>query len=126
MAVDQQAPAAPPASTHTEHWGLPLLVLISGMFMSVLDTSIINVAVPTIGTTFGSTTDQVAWIVTAYALALGVIVPMSAWLSDRFGATRVYSVALLAFGAASALCGMAWNLESLIAFRIIQAIPGGI
>jgi EmrB/QacA subfamily drug resistance transporter len=107
-------------------WGLPLIVLVSGMFMSVLDTSIINVAVPTIETTFGSTTDEVAWIVTAYALALGVVVPMSAWLADRFGATRVYIAALLLFGIASALCGLAWNLNSLIAFRIIQAIPGGI
>ncbi|HSI26148.1 MAG TPA: DHA2 family efflux MFS transporter permease subunit [Aeromicrobium sp.] len=109
-----------------EHWGLPLLVLVSGMFMSVLDTSIINVAVPTIQSTFGAATDEVAWIVTAYALTLGVIVPLSAWLADRFGSSRVYIVALLLFGAASALCGLAWNLESLIAFRIIQAIPGGI
>lgn len=123
--TEQTSPATPPAAKQ-RGWGLPLLVLISGMFMSVLDTSIINVAVPTIQTTFGSTTDEVAWIVTAYALALGVIVPLSAWLSDRFGATRVYVVSLGLFGIASALCGLAWNLNSLIAFRIIQAIPGGI
>lgn len=116
---------APPAPKQ-RGWGVPLLVLISGMFMSVLDTSIINVAVPTIQTTFGSTTDEVAWIVTAYALALGVIVPLSAWLADRFGATRVYIWSLALFGIASALCGLAWDLNSLIAFRIIQAIPGGI
>jgi EmrB/QacA subfamily drug resistance transporter len=107
-------------------WGLPLIVLVSGMFMSVLDTSIINVAVTTIQTTFGATTDEVAWIVTAYALSLGVIVPLSAWLADRFGATRVYYWALMLFGIASALCGIAWSLNSLIVFRIIQAIPGGI
>jgi EmrB/QacA subfamily drug resistance transporter len=107
-------------------WGLPLVVLVSGMFMSVLDTSIVNVAVPTIERTFGATTDQVAWIVTAYTLSLAVIVPLSAWLADRFGSTLVYCVALIAFGAASALCGLAWNLDSLIAFRVIQAIPGGL
>lgn len=122
--TDPAAQVAPPQAKGG--WGLPLVVLISGMFMSVLDTSIINVAVPTIESTFGSTTDEVAWIVTAYALALGVIVPLSAWLSERFGPTRVYIVALLLFGIASALCGLAWSLNSLIAFRIIQAIPGGI
>jgi len=123
--TEQAPPAAPPAEKQ-RGWGLPLLVLISGMFMSVLDTSIINVAVPTIQTTFGSTTDEVAWIVTAYALALGVIVPLSAWLAARFGAPKVYIVSLGLFGLASALCGLAWDLNSLIAFRIIQAIPGGI
>jgi EmrB/QacA subfamily drug resistance transporter len=122
--TSQSVQVAPPKKERG--WGLPLVVLISGMFMSVLDTSIINVAVPTIESTFGATTDEVAWIVTAYALSLGVIVPLSAWLSERFGPTRVYIVALLLFGIASALCGLAWSLNSLIAFRIIQAIPGGI
>jgi EmrB/QacA subfamily drug resistance transporter len=107
-------------------WGLPLLVLVSGMFMSILDTSIVNVAVPTIESTFGASTDEVAWVVTAYALALGVVVPLSAWLAARFGAARVYSTALVLFGISSALCGLAWNLDSLIAFRILQAIPGGL
>jgi EmrB/QacA subfamily drug resistance transporter len=122
------AQAQRPAPTaQAEHgWGVPLLVLISGMFMSVLDTSIVNVAVPTIQATFGASTDEVAWIVTAYALALGVVVPLSAWLAARFGPARVYAAALLLFGVASALCGLAWNLNSLIAFRVIQAVPGGI
>ncbi|MGI5130612.1 DHA2 family efflux MFS transporter permease subunit [Pseudonocardia sp. CA-107938] len=107
-------------------WGLPLVVLIAGMFMSILDTSIVNVAVPKIQNVFGSTTDEVQWIATAYTLALGVVVPLSAWLSDRFGASRIYNISLIGFAAGSALCGLAWNLESLVAFRIVQAIPGGI
>lgn len=115
--------SSPPQS---EGWALPVLVLVSGMFMSVLDTSIVNVAVPTIEHTFGETTEKVAWIVTAYALSLGVVMPLSAWLTDRFGARRVYCWALMAFGAASALCGLAWDLNSLIAFRVLQAIPGGL
>src|SRR5690349_14309088 len=109
-----------------ERWGLPLLVLISGMFMAVLDTSIVNVAIATIEADFGATTDEVAWIVTAFTLTLGVVVPLSAWLAERFGPARVYSIALLGFGVTSALCGLAWNLDSLIAFRILQAIPGGL
>jgi EmrB/QacA subfamily drug resistance transporter len=109
-----------------QRWGLPLLVLVSGMFMAVLDTSIVNVAISTIEADFGATTDEVAWIVTAFTLTLGVIVPLSAWLAERFGPARVYAVALLGFGISSALCGLAWNLDSLIAFRVLQAIPGGI
>jgi EmrB/QacA subfamily drug resistance transporter len=96
------------------------------MFMSVLDTSIVNVAIPTIQNEFGGTTDQVQWVVTGYTLMLGVVVPTTAWLGDRFGLTRVYNLALLAFAAGSALCGLSWDLNSLIVFRIIQAIPGGI
>jgi EmrB/QacA subfamily drug resistance transporter len=119
-------PAAPSASTPSGGWGLPLVVLIVGMFMSILDTSIVNVAIPTIQNAFGTTTDEIQWIATSYTLALGVVVPVSSWLSDRFGMKRTYNVALLAFAAGSALCGLAWNLESMVIFRIVQAMPGGI
>ncbi|MBO0873366.1 MAG: DHA2 family efflux MFS transporter permease subunit [Pseudonocardia sp.] len=107
-------------------WILPLAVLIVGMFMSVLDTSIVNVAIPHIQTSLSASVDDVRWIVTGYTLALGVIVPLSSWLGDRFGITRVYLGALLGFTVASALCGMAWSLSSLIGFRILQAVPGGV
>jgi EmrB/QacA subfamily drug resistance transporter len=107
-------------------WGLPLVVLIIGMFMSVLDTSIVNVAIPTIQKEFGGTTDDVQWVVTGYTLMLGVVVPITAWLGDRVGLKQLYNLALLAFAAGSALCGLAWDLNSLVIFRIFQAIPGGI
>ena len=124
--------AAPPQphprrrrSTERAHWVVPVLVLVAGMFMSVLDTSIVNVAMA-IQTDFGGSTADVAWISTAYSLVLGVVVPASAWLGDRFGMSRVYMLSLAAFALGSALCGLAWNLDSLIAFRVIQAIPGGL
>ncbi|MGH3801035.1 MAG: DHA2 family efflux MFS transporter permease subunit, partial [Pseudonocardiaceae bacterium] len=107
-------------------WGLPLVVLITGMFMTIMDISIVNVAISTIQIEFGVTTDDVQWVVTAYALALGVVVPATAWLGDRFGLSRMYNLALLTFAAGSALCGLAWDLNSLVVFRIVQAIPGGI
>ncbi|MBV9011725.1 MAG: DHA2 family efflux MFS transporter permease subunit [Pseudonocardiales bacterium] len=107
-------------------WGLPLIVLVIGMFMSVLDTSIVNVAIPAIQNDFGGTIDQVQWVVTGYTLMLGVIVPSTAWLGDRFGLKELYNLALVAFSAGSALCGLAPNLNTLVVFRIIQAIPGGI
>lgn len=119
------APTAPP-STEMTHWLVPLAVLIAGMFMSILDTSIVNVAVATIQTELGGSTSQVQWISTAYSLVLGVVVPASAWLGSRYGLSRVYMFALAAFAVGSALCGVAWSLNSLIAFRIIQAIPGGL
>ncbi|MGH3686461.1 MAG: DHA2 family efflux MFS transporter permease subunit [Pseudonocardiaceae bacterium] len=113
-------------SASTGGWALPLVVLIIGMFMSVLDSSIVNVAIPTIQNEFGGTTDDVQWVVTGYTLTLGVVVPSTAWLGDRFGLTRLYNLALLAFAAGSALCGLAGNLNTLVIFRILQAIPGGI
>jgi EmrB/QacA subfamily drug resistance transporter len=118
--------AAPARAASTASWMVPLVVLIFGMFMSVLDTSIVNVAIPTIQKDFGAATDDIQWIATAYTLALGVIVPLSGWLGDRVGMTRVYLVCLVLFAGASALCGLSWNLNSMIFFRILQAIPGGI
>ena len=103
-----------------------MAVLIAGMFMSVLDISIVNVAILTMQNDFGVTTDEIQWVATSYELALGVVVPVSGWLSDKFGATRVYTVSLAGFAIFSALCGVAWNLESMVAFRVLQAVPGGI
>jgi EmrB/QacA subfamily drug resistance transporter len=107
-------------------WGVPLAVLVAGMFMSILDVTIVNVAIPTIQNDFGTTVEDVQWVANAYTLALGVVVPLSGWLGDRFGLGRVYVLSVLGFAIGSALCGVAWDLTSLVAFRIVQAIPGGI
>jgi EmrB/QacA subfamily drug resistance transporter len=117
--------AAPDNEGPRQNWGLPLAVVVIGMFMSVLDTSIVNVAIPTMQTEFGVTTDDIEWITTAYTLCLGVVVPTSAWLGERLGLRRMYLISLLSFAAFSALCGMATDLNQMIAFRILQAIPGG-
>src|SRR5512132_565319 len=118
--------AAPVTTQPATGWRIPLAVLIGGMFMSILDVSIVNVAIATIQSDFGGSTADVAWVTTAYSLVLGVVVPASAWLGDRFGLDRVYMIALAGFALGSALCGLAWSLNSLIAFRVIQAIPGGL
>jgi EmrB/QacA subfamily drug resistance transporter len=117
---------AGPGSSPANAWVLPLVVLVVGMFMSVLDISIVNVALPTLQNDFAVTIQDLQWIVTAYTLTLGVVVPVTAWLGDHFGLRWVYNLALVAFASGSALCGLAWNLHSLVAFRIVQAIPGGI
>jgi EmrB/QacA subfamily drug resistance transporter len=107
-------------------WGLCLAVLITGMFMAVLDVTIVNVAIPSIQKDLGATVEDVLWIATAYTLTLGVVVPLSSWLGDRVGLNRAYQASLLGFGLGSALCGLAWDLDSLIACRVVQAIAGGI
>jgi EmrB/QacA subfamily drug resistance transporter len=102
------------------------VVVMIGSFMALLDTSIVNVATSKIQSEFGASTDQVQWIATGYSLALGIVVPTSGWLGDRFGLKPLYVVSLLGFVAGSALCGLAWNLDTLIVFRVVQAIGGGL
>jgi EmrB/QacA subfamily drug resistance transporter len=117
---------APAAPAPTKGWGLPLVVLIVGMFMSILDTSIVNVAIPVIQKQFGVSTDSIQWISTSYTLTEGVIVPISAWLGVRLGLKRIYIWSLVLFTIASALCGLSGDLGTMIFFRILQAIPGGL
>ena len=115
-----------PAPQVSGPWAVSLIVLVTGMFMSVLDVSIVNVAIPAMQKDFGATTEDIQWVATSYSLALGVIVPASAWLGEKIGLKRAYIFSLIGFAAGSALCGLAWDLNSMIAFRILQAIPGGI
>ncbi|MGH3719981.1 MAG: DHA2 family efflux MFS transporter permease subunit [Pseudonocardiaceae bacterium] len=119
-------PTASPQEAPARGWLLPLIVLIAGMFMSILDISIINVALPNIQNEFGGTTRDVQWVVTGYSLAEGVVVPATAWIGDRFGLSRVYTLALLGFAGGSTFCGLAWSLNTLVMFRIIQGLLGGI
>lgn len=122
--------AAPPAGTSpagtSANWLLPVLVLVIGNFMAVLDVTIVNVAVPAIQKDFGGSLDDVLWIATAYTLMLGVVVPLSSWLGERFGLTQVYILSMAGFAVGSALCGVAGSLGMLIGFRVLQAIPGGV
>lgn len=113
-------------TTQAVRWLGPLAVLIVGNFMAVLDVTIVNVAVPSIQKDFGGALKDVLWIATAYTLMLGVVVPLSSWLSDKLGLRTTYAASLALFAATSGLCGIAWDLNTLIAFRVLQAIPGGI
>jgi EmrB/QacA subfamily drug resistance transporter len=107
-------------------WLVPLLTLIVGNFVSVLDVSIVNIAIPDMEKDFGVSTVDIQWVTTAYSLTLGVLVPASGWLGDRIGLRKIYLISLVGFAAASVLCGLAWDLESMIVFRVLQAIPGGV
>lgn len=103
-----------------------LVVIVIGTFMAILDGTIVNVSLPKMISVFNSSPEHAQWIVTAYMLTLGIIMPVSGYLGDRFGYKRMYSSALLLFVLGSLLCGMAWSVNSLIVFRVIQALGGGI
>src|ERR1700704_85797 len=99
-------------------------VVIFGIFMSVLDSTIVNIAIPRLQSVFGASLSSVQWVLTGYTLAQGVATPLTAFLSDRFGIKRFYVIALVAFTVGSALCGFALSLPMLIVFRILQGVGG--
>lgn len=103
-----------------------LWVIVLGTFMAVMDGTIVNVSLPKMISVFNSSTSQAQWIVTSYMLTLGIIMPVSGFLGDRFGYKRVYSAAMAVFVIGSFLCGIAWSIDSMIAFRVLQAVGGGI
>lgn len=101
------------------------IALALGTFMQVLDTSIANVSIPTIAGDLGVSADQGTWVITSFAVSNGVSVPLTGWLMQRFGVVRTFLAAVLAFTAASLLCGLSWSLPSLIAFRVLQGAVSG-
>jgi len=101
------------------------VALALGTFMQVLDTTIANVSLTTIAGNLGVSSDSSTWIITAFAVANGVTVPLTGWLMGRFGVVRTFVVSVMLFTIASLLCGIAWSLSSLIVFRIIQGGVSG-
>jgi EmrB/QacA subfamily drug resistance transporter len=104
---------------------LPLAVTTVGSFMTILDTNIINIALPTILKEFNAGLGNGQLVITAYVMALAVVIPLSGYLGERVGMKRLYMITLAAFTAGSALCGLAWNVESLVFFRVLQGLGGG-
>lgn len=104
---------------------LALMVVVVGTFMAILDTSIVNIAIPKMMAVFGVSTEDIKWVLTAYMLTMGAVIPLTGYLGDRFGTKKVYMWALAAFTVGSALCGFAWSNSAMIAARIIQALGGG-
>lgn len=104
---------------------LAALVLAAANFVAVLDMTIANVSVPSIAGNLGATTSQGTWVITSYAVAEAITVPLTGWLAARFGAVRVFAVAMGLFGIASLLCGLANSLGMLVFARILQGFAGG-
>ncbi len=102
------------------------IAVVLGAIMSVLSTTIVNVALQTLAVELHSPLDSVQWVVTGYMLSLAAVIPVSGWAAARFGARRLYIIALVLFTAGSALCGFAWSLESLVVARVLQGLAGGL
>src|ERR1700682_4618090 len=107
--MSNPASAAPGRSGLDYKW-IVTLVVIFGAFMSILDQTIVNIAIPHLQRAFSANLNGVQWVLTAYILTQGVITPTTAYFADRFGTKRFYSLALVIFTLGSALCGLAWNL----------------
>lgn len=100
-------------------------VLILGMMMSILDTTIVNVALDTLTRDLHSPIAQIQWVVTGYLLALAAVIPVTGWAARRFGAKRIYLISLVLFTAGSAACGLSNSTGMLVAFRVLQGVGGG-
>ena len=101
------------------------VVFVAAMFMNIMDTTIVNVALPTIGRQFHVAADSIDTVAIGYLVSLAVFIPVSGWLGDRLGGRRVLLGSIVVFTVASALCGLAQNLGQLVAFRILQGVGGG-
>src|SRR6267142_5472906 len=104
---------------------LVAVAFVAGLFMDLMDVTIVNVALPTLGLDFGASTDALEWVVTGYLFSLAIWIPASGWISDRFGSKKTFAFALVVFTIGSALCGLASSAGSLIAFRMLQGVGGG-
>jgi MFS transporter, DHA2 family, multidrug resistance protein len=105
---------------------LAAIMLASANFIAVLDMTIANVSVPNISGSLGISSTQGTWIITSYAVAEAIIVPLTGWIAGRFGGVRVFTFAMLLFGAFSALCAISNSLEMLVFARICQGLSGGL
>ena len=133
----QGTPATSPtggASTYYDEgagrWGIPykwlvICAVVFGVFMAILDSTIVNITLPKLEAVFGADLNEIQWVITAYLLSLAVSIPLAGYMADRFGIKRIYLSALGLFIIGSALCGLAWSTGSIVFFRIIQGLGGG-
>jgi EmrB/QacA subfamily drug resistance transporter len=110
---------------HVEYKWLVAAAFVFGIFMDLLDITIVNVALPKLGETFHASSSGLEWIITGYLMSLAIWIPASGWLGDRIGTKKVFMFALAVFVLGSGLCAASWSIESLVAFRILQGVGGG-
>src|SRR3954454_23271146 len=124
MSSDSSHPAA---DDRIEPWVWRICgIVIVGSIMSILDTTIVNVALDRLGSELHTSIANIQWVVTGYLLSLAAVIPVSGWAARRFGAKEVYLASLVLFTAGSVLCGLANSATELIVFRVIQGIGGGL
>src|SRR2546429_468338 len=131
VAAIAPGPAGPPGPPQprpghgASRWTIAGIVAL-GSISSLLSSTVVNVAVADLEQVFHAALTDVQWVLTAYLLGLSATIPLSGWATDRFGSKRVYLLTLGLFTLASVLCGLAWSIQSEIAFRVVQGMAGGI
>ncbi|HWD73690.1 MAG TPA: DHA2 family efflux MFS transporter permease subunit [Solirubrobacteraceae bacterium] len=133
MSATETDPAAAPASAPQAAEAPPIdrallivaSVVVLGAVMSILDTTVVNVAINTLASKFHTTLPTIQWVATGYTLALATVIPLSGWIADRFGTKRLYMISIALFLLGSALSGLAWSAASIIVFRVLQGLGGG-
>jgi EmrB/QacA subfamily drug resistance transporter len=123
-AASPASPAADPDALDRDTLVVAAVVLL-GAVMSILDTTVINVAIDQLAIDFNASLTTIQWVITGYTLALAAVIPITGWAADRFGTKRIYLWSLALFITGSVLCAAAWSADSLIAFRVLQGIGGG-
>ncbi len=111
--------------TRTNPWAV-LLVLCMGFFMILLDTTIVNIAIPSIVDALHASLDQILWVINAYILVYAVLLITAGRLGDLFGQRNMFALGMAIFVSASALCGLTQSIEGLIAFRVLQGVGGAL
>jgi EmrB/QacA subfamily drug resistance transporter len=119
------ATAADTSDRIERHVWLICGVVILGSAMSILDTTIVNVALATLSRELHATISQIQWVVTGYLLSLAAVIPLTGWAAERFGTRRMYVISLVLFTTGSALCGLSTSTAELVTFRVLQGIGGG-
>ena len=118
------APAGQGTFIPVRHKTLLTLAVMAGMTMQILDSTIANVALPHIQAALGGTQETIGWVLTSYIISSAVVLPALGWLGAHFGTRKVFVVSVIVFTAASALCGLAQNIEQLVFFRVLQGLGG--
>src|SRR6201994_1103726 len=119
------ATAREPEALDRETWIVAGVVML-GAVMSILDTTVVNVAIDHLAVVFRSTLTTIQWVITGYTLALAAVIPVTGWAADRFGTKRIYLWSLVLFTLGSVLSGLSWSAGSPIFFRVLQGIGGGL
>jgi DHA2 family multidrug resistance protein len=112
-------------ATDSHRWWV-LVVVVMGSFMSILDSTVVNIALPKLMAVFSTDVHGAQWVLTSYLLALAVVIPLTGYLDETFGGKRMYMLTLTLFTVASMLCGIAWSLNAMIVFRVLQGLGGGL
>src|ERR1700734_192616 len=117
-------PADPTPHRDESHKWLVALAVMLGATLEVLDTSIVNVALPHMQGSFSASVDEITWVLTSYLLANGIMIPLTGWISSRFGRKRYFLTSVFIFVIASGLCGAAESLGQMVLFRLMQGAAG--